>query len=100
MTVTLAAGAGNDLTTCVLVLVAVLSGHVTIGWSNDLIDAVRDAAAGRTDKPLASGELTRQSVITAIAIGLVVTVVTSFALGWRAGLAQLVVVASGWVYNL
>lgn len=100
MTVALAAGAGNDLGTCLLVGVAVLSGQLSIGWSNDAIDARRDLAVGRTDKPVALGALSTRVVALAAAVALVVTVPTSLALGWRAGLAQLVVVASGWAYNV
>ena len=38
---------------------AVLAGQLTVGWSNDLRDRARDIAVGRTDKPLATGELVR-----------------------------------------
>ncbi len=34
---------------------AVLTGQLSIGWSNDLVDRGRDRAVGRTDKPLATG---------------------------------------------
>jgi 4-hydroxybenzoate polyprenyltransferase len=100
MTVALAAGAGHGFGTCLLVAVAVLSGQLSIGWSNDVIDARRDAAVGRTDKPVASGAVSTRAVAIAAVVGLAVTVPSSLALGWQAGLAQLVVVASGWVYNL
>ncbi|MCW2932102.1 MAG: UbiA prenyltransferase, partial [Actinomycetia bacterium] len=36
---------------------ALLAGQLSIGWSNDACDAARDAAAGRTDKPLARGDI-------------------------------------------
>ena len=42
-----------------LVGLAVLAGQLSVGWSNDLIDQERDRAVGRTDKPLAAGEVTR-----------------------------------------
>ena len=38
---------------------ALLAGQLSIGWSNDACDAARDAAAGRTDKPLARGDIGR-----------------------------------------
>ena len=100
MTVALAAGAGNDLRSCVLVAVAVLTGQLSIGWSNDAVDARRDRAVGRADKPVAAGAVSVRAVSLASATALVVTVPTSLALGWTAGLAQLLVVACGWVYNL
>src|SRR5688572_7324843 len=40
-----------------LVVAAVLAGQLSVGWSNDLLDLDRDRRAGRTDKPLASGEV-------------------------------------------
>jgi 4-hydroxybenzoate polyprenyltransferase len=100
MTVGLAAGAGNDLETCLLVGVAVLAGQLSIGWSNDAIDARRDAAVGRQDKPVAIGALPVRSVAYAAGGALIVTIPGSVALGWRAGLAQLLGVTCGWLYNL
>ena len=85
--------------TAVLV-VAVLAGQLSIGWSNDLLDAARDRSVGRRDKPLARGAVSARTVVVAIAAALVVLVGASFALGWRAGLLNLATVASGWSYNL
>ncbi len=95
----LAALAGVPAATCVLVAAAVASGQLTIGWSNDRIDAGRDALVGRRDKPIATGGLSPRTVDQAIAVALVATVVLSFCLGVRAGLANLVVVVCGWAYN-
>ncbi len=100
MTAGLAAGAGNTASTVVLVGIAVLSGQFSIGWSNDLIDARRDTLVGRTDKPVAAGTVSRRSVAVAVLLAVVVTVGGSLALGWRAGAAQLVLVGSGWAYNV
>ncbi len=94
----LVVSAGNDVAT-VVVARAVLTGQLSIGWSNDLVDVRRDAASGRRDKPLATGAVSPRVVAAATAVATTVTVVSSLALGWRAGLAQLCVVASGWVYN-
>src|ERR671933_222980 len=38
-----------------LVGLAVLLGQLSIGWCNDWVDAPRDVAAGRRDKPAATG---------------------------------------------
>lgn len=78
---------------------AVFCGQLTIGWSNDRIDAGRDARTGRRDKPLAVGMLRTRSVETAIAVALVATVALSLVLGIRAGLVHLGAVACGWIYN-
>ena len=83
-----------------LVVAAVLTGQLSIGWSNDLVDAQRDRAVGRTDKPLATGELDERVVRIACAIALVATVPLSLLCGLVAGLVQLLTVASGWAYNL
>ncbi len=83
-----------------VVVAAVLTGQLSIGWSNDLVDLARDRAVGRLDKPLATGAVSARTVRLACALALVCTVVLSFACGLVAGLVHLVVVASGWAYNL
>ncbi|MDO9380156.1 MAG: UbiA family prenyltransferase [Nocardioidaceae bacterium] len=94
-------GTGAGAGTAALVVVAVLTGQLTIGWSNDLVDAERDRAVGRSDKPLASGSLSEERVRTAVRVALLLCVVTSLALGLVAGLVHLVLlVGSGWAYNL
>lgn len=83
-----------------VVVVAVLSGQLVIGWSNDLIDAERDRADGRSDKPLAGAAVTRAVVIGALAAAGLITVAASLWLGWLPGLIHLVlVVGSGAIYN-
>lgn len=83
-----------------LVVAAVGTGQLSIGWSNDLVDASRDRAVGRTDKPLATGEIDLRLVRAACAVALLATVPLSLATGVVAGLVALVTVASGWAYNL
>ncbi len=83
-----------------LVTAAVLTGQLSVGWSNDLLDAARDAAVGRRDKPIATGELPPALVRSACALALVATVVLSLACGPVPGLTHLVVVVSAWSYNL
>ena len=83
-----------------LVVAAVLTGQLSIGWSNDLVDAPRDRAVGRTDKPLATGALDEQVVRVACAVAVLATVPLSLLCGLVAGPVQLVTVASGWAYNL
>jgi 4-hydroxybenzoate polyprenyltransferase len=96
----LAALAGDRLGRGVLLTLAVFAGQLSIGWSNDRIDAARDRAVDRSDKPLAAGALPLAAVTIAAATALVVAVVLSLALGYRAGIAALVIVACGWLYNL
>ena len=84
----------------VLVAAAVLAGQLSIGWCNDLVDLPRDRAVGRTDKPLATGELPERTARIACGAAVVVTVVLSLACGVVAGVVHLVCVAAGWAYDL
>jgi 4-hydroxybenzoate polyprenyltransferase len=95
-----AASTGRGFAGCVLVAATLLAGQLSIGWSNDVIDAARDVAAGRLDKPIAAGEISKSGVAVAAAVAVALCVPLSLANGWRAGLAHLVVVAGGWAYNL
>jgi 4-hydroxybenzoate polyprenyltransferase len=91
---------GLDAGRIALLVAAVLTGQLSIGWSNDLLDLGRDRRAGRADKPLATGAVSPSVVRRACGAALVLTVVLSLMLGWLPGLTQLVVVAGGWAYNL
>lgn len=100
-TALLAASAGHTLTRGLLVTAAVLAGQLSIGWSNDLIDASRDRAVGRGDKPIARGDVAEGTVRIATVSALAACVVLSLACGIAAGTVHLVLgVASGWAYNL
>jgi 4-hydroxybenzoate polyprenyltransferase len=96
----LAGVARNDAGTVFTVGLAVLFGQLVIGWSNDRLDVGRDAAAGRADKPLATGDLSPGLVDGALAVAAAGALVCSFALGWRAGAASVWVVGWGVAYNL
>ncbi|AYG78700.1 hypothetical protein DWB77_00808 [Streptomyces hundungensis] len=55
----LAVMAGRGLAGSVAVAAAVLTGQLSVGWCNDAVDAHRDTACGRRDKPVATGGLWR-----------------------------------------
>jgi len=94
-----AVAVGAPAPTVVVVVVSVLLGQLSIGWSNDWIDAPRDLAVGRPDKPVVRG-LVDVGTLRVAAIGAVVAGAgLPFLLGPAAGAAHLVVVASGWLYN-
>ncbi len=95
----LAAVSSDGWAKAALVTGAVLTGQLSIGWSNDAWDARRDAHAGRTDKPVATGALAANEAWIAATAAAAATVVLSALLGPEGGSAQLLVVASGWVYN-
>jgi len=83
-----------------LVTGTVLASQLSVGWSNDYLDAARDRAAGRPDKPVATGALSPGVVRVAALAALAVTVALSGALGWPAGAVAVVAVGSAWAYNL
>jgi len=95
-----AASSGRGAAGTLLVAATVLTGQLSIGWCNDVVDAGRDQAAGRADKPVATGAVPRRTVAVACVLALAACVPLSFANGPAAGAAHLVVVAGGWAYNL
>jgi 4-hydroxybenzoate polyprenyltransferase len=98
--VLLAAGVGLAAGRVLLFGAAVLTGQLSIGWSNDRIDVARDRAAGRTDKPTAAGGVRPGVVGAAAGSALGATIVFSMLLGLPAAAAALTLVAAGWAYNL
>jgi 4-hydroxybenzoate polyprenyltransferase len=86
--------------TALLVVGAVFTGQLVIGWSNDLLDAPRDRAVGRADKPIATGMVSAGGVRLALAIAAGLCLVLSLWLGPAAAAAHLLlVVGSGLAYN-
>lgn len=81
-----------------LVGLTVLVGQLSIGWSNDWLDAERDTASERRDKPAAVGAVSVSIVRHAALIAGSLAVVLSLVSGW-AGAWHLLLVASGWAYN-
>jgi 4-hydroxybenzoate polyprenyltransferase len=97
----LAVAAGHGWRSGLVVTGAVAAGQFTIGWSNDVIDAARDRAVGRRDKPVARGEVSDALVRRAIAVAGLVCVALSLACGAASAAVHLLLgVASGWAYNL
>jgi 4-hydroxybenzoate polyprenyltransferase len=95
----LALAAGVPAGRAALVTVAVLAGQASIGWSNDWLDADRDRAVARADKPVVQGAVA-PTLLRTLAVGsAAAAVVLSLLLGLVPGLLLLVLVASGWAYN-
>lgn len=97
---TLGVAVGRGVLGSCLVALAVLSGQLSVGWSNDRIDLARDTEAHRRDKPLVAGEVQMRSVSVAACAALVLCVPLSLANGAAAGGAHLIGVAAAWSYNL
>ncbi len=79
---------------------ALLAGQLSVGWSNDACDARRDAAAGRTDKPLARGDISARAVWTAACTAAVAGLALALVIGPLTGALYVLVVAPAWAYNL
>ncbi len=81
------------------VAAAFLTGQLSVGWSNDWIDAARDARNRRADKPVGQGRLSVATVRAAALTALGSCVPLSLAMGLGAGLLHLAAVAAAWSYN-
>lgn len=83
----------------VLLVLAVLAGQVSIGLSNDAIDAPRDRAVGRTDKPIARGDVSERAAWGAAIGAVAAALVLSAPLGFGMLAAHAIFLASAWSYN-
>jgi len=83
-----------------LVGLAVLTQQFSVGLSNDWLDAGRDKAVKRLDKPVAQGMVPLASVGTASIVSAVIALGLASALGTAAFLLMFPMLAIGWVYNL
>lgn len=100
LTCVLALSVGHGGGRVVLVTAAVFCGQLSVGWSNDALDAGRDARVGRTDKPVATGVLSPTLVWSFTLVALLSCVGLSLACGVLAGGVHLVGVAAAWAYNM
>lgn len=99
LTALLAAQAAPRGTGPLLAAPAMLALQVSIGWSNDAFDADRDAAAGRRDKPLATGAIGRGPVWAAAALSLLAALAMALAVSTATGVITAAMAAAGWAYN-
>jgi 4-hydroxybenzoate polyprenyltransferase len=82
-----------------LIAPAILAGQLSVGWSNDAIDAERDTAAGRTDKPLATGQLSRRFTWAAAIIAAITALTLPLAISPATALISAVTLVAAWSYN-
>lgn len=83
----------------VLLTLSVFAGQVSIGLSNDAIDAPRDRAVGRSDKPIARGDVSERAAWAAALGALAAALVLSAPLGFGMLAAHALFLASAWAYN-
>ena len=93
-------GVGLEPWRLVVLGLAFLSNQVSVGLSNDWIDAERDRAVGRTDKPLAQGLVSVSTVRTTAFVAAILAISLTVPLGLGATLAHVAFLASAWSYNL
>jgi len=94
-----AALSGRSGPECALVAATILTGQLTVGWINDVVDRDRDRQVGRTDKPVAMGWVDPGTVNFATAVAFLLVVPLSMANGTAAGIAHLAAVLSAWMYD-
>ena len=82
-----------------LVAPAMLAGQLSVGWSNDAFDAPRDAAAGRTDKPVATGAISVRAVWIAAVCAVLAALAMSLAISTATMVILAVLIGAGWAYN-
>ena len=98
--VILGVGVGLEPWRVVLLGVAFLANQFSVGLSNDWLDAERDRAVGRTDKPVARGDLSPVAARNAAFITAGLAIALTIPLGWPATIAHAVFILSAWGYNL
>ncbi|HEY5319889.1 MAG TPA: UbiA family prenyltransferase [Galbitalea sp.] len=97
--IVLGIGVGLDPVRLLLLGLAVLANQVSVGLSNDWIDADRDRAVGRMDKPVAQGRISVGVVRNTAWAAAAASILLSLPLGLAATGAQALFIASAWSYN-
>jgi protoheme IX farnesyltransferase len=95
----LAVGVGRGPAGVAVTAATVLASQLAIGWVNDAIDAPRDAAVGRRDKPVATGVLSRRTVAVCGVVAAVATAPLGFLSGVSAGVAATLALVSALLYD-
>ena len=91
---------GAEAATIGWVVASTAAGQASVGWSNDYLDRGRDAAAGRTDKPLVVGEVSARTVWIAALLALPTSVLLSVPVGLPEATIMLIAMLAAWAYNL
>lgn len=97
--VVLGIGVGLEWWRLTLLALAVLANQVSVGLSNDWIDADRDRAVGRPDKPVAVGMIAATTARNAAFASALLAVALTVALGWQATVVHAAFILSAWSYN-
>lgn len=95
----LALGLGQRPSDAALAAATIGASQLSIGWANDAIDAGRDQAVGRADKPLVRRPDLVGTVKIAALIAAAVTIGAAFAWGWPRGALVVLGLAAAQLYN-
>jgi 4-hydroxybenzoate polyprenyltransferase len=95
----LAVAVGHHASGVLAVAAAVLATQLSVSWVNDWLDADRDAAVGRTDKPIPTGAISRRAVGIAALVATVAAVPLALLSGPVAGGVILLALVSALLYD-
>jgi 4-hydroxybenzoate polyprenyltransferase len=97
--VLLGVAVGLDAARVALLGTTLALNQLSIGLGNDWLDADRDRAAGRADKPVAAGTVS-VALVRGLALALAgLTVLVSLTLGLPFAVVHTLAFAGGWIYN-
>jgi 4-hydroxybenzoate polyprenyltransferase len=99
ITILLGIAVGLGPLAILLLGVTVAFNQLSVGLSNDWLDAARDREAGRQDKPVARGDIPVATVRLAALSAAALAVIFSLSLGLPFAVAHLLMLGSGWAYN-
>lgn len=99
VTALLSIAAGRPAWGVVAAAGAIFSSQLATGWVNDALDAPRDTAVGRTDKPIAAGRISRRLVAVLGAVAAVLTIPLGFLSGVPAGAVLTLALISALSYD-
>ncbi len=97
--VLLGIGVGLEPWRVVVLGLAIAFDQISVGLSNDWIDADRDRTAGRPDKPVALGRVSIPVVRTTAFLAASLAILVTIPLGWWAFLVHVIGLGSAWSYN-
>jgi 4-hydroxybenzoate polyprenyltransferase len=99
VTALLTVGAGVPLWRAVGATATIAASQLAVGWSNDAIDARRDATVGRTDKPIPRGAVSRRTVAVGAVVATLACAVLAVVTSPRAAPVALMALGSALLYN-
>ncbi|HWH25650.1 MAG TPA: UbiA family prenyltransferase [Pseudolysinimonas sp.] len=99
ITVLLGVASGLEIWRIIVLGLAMATGQVSVGLSNDWIDADRDRAVGRRDKPVARGDIPAAIARNAAFVSLTLAIVLTIPLGGWALACHVIFICCAWAYN-